>query len=115
MLCEVVIVLCYKSLERGQFRMPSCSPFLGPHGITPQYVADALIREHLSQLLLKKFQLECPGAQQFLNLGFGNGGNIMKPLCGEVVDLLALDHAPVAHEGDLVDAKPLLKLGDLRS
>src|SRR5215831_17097856 len=101
MLCEVVIVLRYKSLERGQFCVPSFSDFLSTHGIPPQHVADALIREHLGQLLLKKVQLECPSSQQFFNLGFGNGRNVMEPLLGEVCDLLALDHAPVAHEGNL--------------
>src|SRR5207244_5291056 len=111
MLFEIEIVLRYKSLERGQFRVPSFSDFLGTYGITPQHVADALIREHLGQLLLKKFQLECPGSQQFFNLRFGNGRNVMEPLLGEVFDLLALDHAPVANEGDLVDAKPFLELG----
>ena len=55
----------------------------------------------------------CP--QQFFNLGFRNGRNVMAPLLDEVCDLLALDHATVADEGDLGDAKPGLDLVDLRS
>jgi len=39
----------------------------------------------------------------------------MEPLLGEVCDLLALDHATVADEGDLCDAKPGLDLVELRS
>src|SRR5262249_20806185 len=39
----------------------------------------------------------------------------MAPLLGKVFDLLALDHATVADEGDLCDTKPGLDLVDLRS
>jgi hypothetical protein len=38
----------------------------------------------------------------------------MEPLLCEVFDWLTFDHAPVADEGDLVDAKPGFDLGDLR-
>ena len=38
----------------------------------------------------------------------------MEPVRHEVVDLLALDHATVADEGDRCDAKPGLDLVDLR-
>jgi len=37
----------------------------------------------------------------------------MEPLLREVVDVLAFDHAPIADEGDRVDAKPRFDLGDL--
>jgi len=37
----------------------------------------------------------------------------MEPLLREVFDVLALDHAPVTDEGDLVDAKPRFDLGEL--
>ena len=37
----------------------------------------------------------------------------MEPLLREVCDLLAFDHAPVADEGDRVDAKPGFDLVDL--
>src|SRR5262249_2922217 len=84
-------------------------------GITPQHVADALIREYLGQLLLKKLHLECACTEQFFNLGFGNRRNVMEPLLGEVFDLLALDHTSVTHEGNLADAKPALEVGNLRS
>jgi hypothetical protein len=33
---------------------------LGTHGMTPQDVSDALIREHLGQLLLKKLHVKYP-------------------------------------------------------
>ena len=59
--------------------------------------------------------MQGPLAQQFFNLGFRNGGNVMESLLREVFDLLALDHATVANEGDLVDAKPGLDLRQLRS
>jgi hypothetical protein len=39
----------------------------------------------------------------------------MEPLLGEVFDLLALDHASVTNEGNLLDAKPALELRHLRS
>jgi hypothetical protein len=39
----------------------------------------------------------------------------MEPLLGEVFDVLALDHATVANEGDRGDAKPTLELLNLRS
>src|SRR6516162_2967503 len=45
----------------------------------------------------------------------GNRRNVMEPLLGEVFDLLALDHASVTHEGDLLDAKPALELRNLGS
>src|SRR5467141_1123105 len=38
----------------------------------------------------------------------------MEPLLGEVFDLLALDHAPVANEGDRCGAKSGLDLLELR-
>ena len=99
--CEVLVLLGDQRLERGQFRVPGVSDFLGTHRIPPQHVADALLREHLGQLLIEEVHLKGPGAQQFFNLGFGNGGNVMEPVLREVFDLLALDHAPVANEGDL--------------
>ena len=39
----------------------------------------------------------------------------MEPVLGQVFDLLALDHATVANEGDRGDAKPVLQLFNLRS
>ncbi len=39
----------------------------------------------------------------------------MEPLLREVFYLLALDHAAVTNEGDLLDAKPTLELRHLRS
>ena len=39
----------------------------------------------------------------------------MESLLGEVVDLLALDHTSVTNKGNLLDAKPALELGNLRS
>ena len=87
-------------LERRQFRVPSVPHFLRTHGVPPQHVADALLGEHLGQLLIEELHLKGPGAQQFFNLWFGNGGNVMAPMLPEVFDLLALDHAPVADKGD---------------
>ena len=115
MVGEVVVLLGDLGLERGQFCVPRVPHFLGTHGITPQHVADALIRQHLGQLLIEEVHLQGPGAQQFVNLGFGNRRNVMEPVLGQVFDLLALDHAPVAHEGDRGDAKPAFQLFNLRS
>src|SRR5512145_342944 len=115
MLCEVVIVLGHKSLERGQLRLTIFPDFWGTHGIPPQHVADALLREYLGQLLLKKLHLECPCSEQCFNLGFGNSGNVLEPLLSEVFDLLALEHTSVTNEGDLLGAKPGLELRYLRS
>ena len=39
----------------------------------------------------------------------------MEPVLSKVFDLLAFDHAPIAHEGNRLDAEPGLDLGDLRS
>ena len=61
------------------------------------------------------FRSQGPLFQQFFNLGFRNGRNVMEPLLREVFDLLAFDHAPVADEGDRLDAKPGLDLVDLCS
>jgi len=36
----------------------------------------------------------------------------MVPVLREIFDLLAFNHAPVADEGDVVDAKPRFDLGD---
>ena len=88
---------------------------MGTHGIPPQHIADALIRVHLGQCLIEEVHLKSPLAQQFFNLGFGNGRNIMEPVLREVFNLLAFDHATIAHEGDLVDAKPGLDLRHLHS
>src|SRR5262249_29399038 len=52
---------------------------------------------------------------QFFNLGFRNRRKVMEPLWGKVFDLLALDHATVANEGDRGDTKPDLDLLELRS
>jgi hypothetical protein len=86
---------------------------LGTHRIPPQHRADALIGEHLGHLLIEEVQLQDPCAQQFFNLGFRNGRNVMEALLREVFDLLAFEHAPVTDEGDRVDAKPGFDLGDL--
>src|SRR5262249_49502647 len=43
-----------------------------------------------------------------------NGRNVMAPLLNEVFDLLAFNHATVADEGDLCDAKPGLDFVELR-
>ena len=102
-------------LERGQFRVSGVPDFLGTHRIPPQHVAYALIREHLGQLLIEEVHLQGPGAQQLVNLGFGNRRNVMEPVLGKVFDLLAFDHAAVAHEGDRGDAKSALELRHLRS
>jgi hypothetical protein len=107
-------VLGHQSLERGEFRAPGVPHFLGTHRITSEHVAEPLIREHLGQLLIEEVHLKGPGSQQFFNLGFSNGSNVMEPLLREVFDLLALDHAPVANEGDVCDAKPGLDFRKLR-
>src|SRR5713101_8403817 len=104
MVGEVLILLGDLGLKRRQFRVPGVPDFLGPHRIPPQHVADALIREHLGQLLIEEVQLQGPLLQQFFNLGFRNGRNVMEPLLREVFDVLAFEHAPVADKGDLVDA-----------
>ena len=39
----------------------------------------------------------------------------MEPVLGKVFDLLALEHATIAHEGDRGDAKSALELFHLRS
>ena len=83
MVCEVLVLLGDLRLERGQFRVPGVPDFLGTHGIAPQHVADALIREHLGQLLIEEVHLQGPGAQQFFNLGFGNRRNVMEPVLGQ--------------------------------
>ncbi len=113
MVGEVLILLGDLGLKRRQFRVPGVPDFLGPHRIPPQHVADALIREHLGQLLIEEVQLQGPLLQQFFNLGFRNGRNVMEPLLREVFDVLAFDHAPIADEGDLVDVKPRFDLVDL--
>ena len=82
--------------------------------MTSEHVAEALIREPLGQLLIEEVHLQGPLFQQFFTLGFRHGGNGMESLLSEVFDLLALDHATVANEGDLVDAKPGLDLRKLR-
>src|SRR5262249_19388452 len=69
MLCEVAILLGHKRLERGQFRLTIFPDFLGTHGITPQHISDALIREDLGQLLIEEVHLQGPCTQQFLNRG----------------------------------------------
>ena len=113
MVCEVLVLLGDLGLERGQFRMPGIPHFLRTYGIPPQHVSDALLGEHLGQLLLEEVHLKGPLSQQFFNLRFGNRRNVMEPLLGEVFDLLALDHTPVANEGDCLDAKPFLELRNL--
>src|SRR5262249_56321634 len=115
MVGEVLILLDNLGLERRQFRVPGVPHFLGTHGMTPQHVSDTLFCEHLGQLLIEELQLKGPYAQQFFNLWFGNGGNVMAPVLHEVFDLLALDHATVADEGDLCNTKPALDLLKLRS
>ena len=71
MVYEVLIVLGDPRLERGQFRVPSGLDFSGPHGITPQHIAYALIREHLAdyprdilmiRVAQRLFSLGCSGA-----------------------------------------------------
>ena len=77
MVCEVLVLLGNLGLEHGQLRLPGVPDFLGTHGITSEHVAEALIREHLGQLLIKEVHSKGPLFQQFFNLGFRNGGNVM--------------------------------------
>src|SRR5438045_263109 len=62
------------------------------------------------------------GSQYITAIKFGcfclrlrNCRSVMEPVRGEVFDLLALEHPPVANEGDRGDAKPTLELFNLRS
>jgi len=59
--------------------------------------------------------VHAPWAQQLFHLGVREGGHGMNPLRGEVFDLLALAHAPVAHKRDRGDATSGLALLKLRS
>ena len=115
MVGEGVMLLGDLCLERRQFRVPGVPDFLGTYRIPPQHVAYTFIREHLGQFLIEEVHLKGPLAQQFFNLGFRNGSNVMAPLLSEVCDLLAFNHATVANEGNGLDAKPCLDLVELRS
>jgi len=81
MVCEVWILLGDVGLERGQLRVSGVPDFLSTDRMTPQHVADARIREHLGQRLLKKFQLAGPGAQPFFTLGFVMAVMSWSPCC----------------------------------
>src|SRR5208282_4951453 len=48
------------------------------------------------------------------DLGFGDGGNIVKVLLAQFLDLRPFDHAPVSHKGDALTAKALDRFADLR-
>ncbi len=113
MVGELVLLLGDLGLERRQCRVPGVPDFLGTHRIPPPHVADALIREPLGHLLIEEVHWQGPGAQQLFHLRFRHGRKVMEPLLREVVDVLAFDHAPIADEGDRVDAKPRFDLGDL--
>src|SRR5712691_12351535 len=65
MVCEVLVLLSDLGLERGEFRLTGFPDFLSTHRITPQHIAEALIREHLGQLLIEEVHLKGPYAQQF--------------------------------------------------
>src|SRR5262249_2313482 len=114
MVGEVWIGLGNQALERGAFRVPGAPPCLGTQRIPPEHVAGPLPRGHLGQLLIEEGHFQGPGPTEFLSRGFRNGRNGMEPLLREVFDVLALEHATVANEGDVCDAKPGLDFRKLR-
>src|SRR5262249_28558573 len=59
--------------------------------------------------------LKGPLAQQLFNLGLRDSRNVMEPVLRAVFNVLAFDHATIAHKGDLLNAKPGLDLRQLRS
>jgi hypothetical protein len=100
-------------LEGRPCRAPGIPTCLGTDRMPTQDIADTLIRTPLSPLRIEEGHGPGPGAQQWGNLGCGNGRNGMEPRRREVFDSLAFAHAPVADPGELRDAQSCLALGAL--
>ena len=88
--------------------------FRGSLGIAPQNVAHLFGQAgHLGEHVVKELQREHLLSEQGFDLGFGDGGNIVKVLLSQFLDLRSLDHAPIPHEGHALAPKALDHFADL--
>ena len=101
-------------LERGPCGGPRVPPCLGPHRMPPPPRAAARSREPRGHLLSAQVHVPDPGAPQLFHRGCREGGKGMAPRRGAGCDLLALAHAPGAHQRARGDAASGLARRQLR-
>jgi hypothetical protein len=111
---EVLLLLGDKRLERSQWRGPGVPACLGTHRLTPEHGADALLRAHRSHLRIEAVQVKRPLSQQCCPVGIRDSGNGMEPVLSAVCAWLALEQAPGADAGELLNATSCLALLKLR-
>lgn len=110
---EGVVLRGTLGLERGQLRVPGVPDCLGTPGMPSAHVAEALLRAHLGHLRIKAVHVHGPLTQQVVTRRGRHGRQVMAPVLREIVDWLALHHAPGTDAGDRVDATPGFDLGAL--
>ncbi len=119
--------LPFAGTVRGQFRLP--------HGVAPQDEALRARRarwgrrrpggcggqrcgggnEDFAQRLIEEFHLERAVLQQGLDLRLADGGDVVQPGGAQFLELWAAQHAPIAHQRDVLRLEALLEFGDLRA
>ena len=109
-----VVLLGDLDLERRQLRVPSVPHCVRTPGVPAQHVVEALRGEPLGQRLSQERHVQGPGAPQVGHWWCGHGGPVLAPMLPEGGDVLALEHAPVADQGDHGSPKPARDLGKLR-
>jgi hypothetical protein len=88
--------------------------FPRPEAVVAQDIAQALLCGDLGQGFIKEVHFQQAVFQQGFDLRFGNGREVVKMLLAQCLDLMTLNHSPVADEGDLSCAKTLDDFLDLR-
>jgi hypothetical protein len=88
--------------------------FLSPQRVTAQDIARPVCGCDLGQGLIEERHLHRAVRQEGLDLGLGDGGDVMELLFPEGVDLGVFDHAPIPNERDRPTPEALRDLIDLR-
>src|ERR671918_2836499 len=103
----------YQSFQGVPFLLAAFGQFVSPHRVAPQHITYPL-RLDLPDLLVEPVVLKDPLLDQRLDLGLGNRSDVMETDPLQILDLSALDQAPIADQRDVAHAKALAELVDLR-